>query len=78
MKGYERYGNKISESPESIRKRAQTAKNIQSQISIPKTTEIICSADIRIGRFIRFFKRSRVNYQLDGQASLRCVISKRL
>ncbi len=64
-----RYGNKISESPESIRKHVPTTRNIHSQIPSPKqqkssVVQICASGDSSV-----FFKRDRVNYPLDGQAS---------
>ena len=65
-----RYGNKISESPESIRKHVPTARNIHSQIPSPKqqkssAVQICASGDSSVLRIT-----------LEGQSLMRSAMSQ--
>ena len=79
-------GNKVSESSETIRKRVQTARNIQlarfakpgSRISTPylkgnngSSTDIICNADMRVAEIRQFCA-----LQAEGQSLMRSAMTQ--
>ena len=63
-------GNKLGESSETIRKRVQTARDIQNKrfAGIP---EVICNADMRIGEVRQFCA-----IQPEGQSLMRAAMSQ--
>ena len=70
-------GNKLGESSESIRKRVQTARDIQTQRyssirnSNIESSNIVCNADMRIGEVRQFCA-----LQPEGQSLMRAAMSQ--
>ena len=65
-------GNKVSETSESIRKRAQVARDIQNKhYTSGKTTDIVSNADMHIGEIRQFFQ-----LQPEGQSLMRSAMSQ--
>ena len=58
-------GNKLGETSETIRKRVQTARDIQNQ-RFANSTDIVCNADMRIGEVRQFCQ-----LQPEGQSLMR-------
>ena len=63
-------GNKLGETSETIRKRVQTARNIQNQ-RFANSTDIVCNADMRIGEVRQFCQ-----LQPEGQSLMRAAMSQ--
>ncbi len=63
-------GNKLGETSESIRKRVQTARDIQNQ-RFANSTDIVCNADMRIGEVRQFCQ-----LQPEGQNLMRAAMSQ--
>ncbi|MBN8579202.1 MAG: YifB family Mg chelatase-like AAA ATPase [Anaerolineae bacterium] len=63
-------GNKLGESSEAIRKRVQTARDIQNQ-RFANSTDIVCNADMRIGEVRQFCQ-----LQPEGQSLMRAAMSQ--
>ena len=63
-------GDRLGETSESIRKRVQAARDVQSQrfIGVP---DIICNADMRVGEIRQFCK-----LQDEGQSLMRAAMSQ--
>ena len=73
-------GNKLGESSETIRKRVQTARDIQhnrftnpstSSGQRPQSTDVLCNADMRIGEVRQFCQ-----LQPEGQSLMRSAMSQ--
>jgi magnesium chelatase family protein len=65
-------GDRLGESSESIRKRVQTARDIQNQrFSSNGSSDIVCNADMRIGEVRQFCK-----LQPEGQSLMRSAMSQ--
>ena len=70
-------GNKLGETSESIRKRVQTARDIQTQRysnhqnSNSESSSIVCNADMRIGEIRQFCQ-----LQAEGQSLMRAAMSQ--
>ena len=65
-------GNKVSETSESIRKRAQVARDIQNKhYTSGKTTDIVSNVDMRIGEIRQFCQ-----LQAEGQSLMRSAMSQ--
>ena len=68
---YERLSSdRLGESSESIRKRVQTARDIQNQ-RFNVSTDIVCNADMRIGEVRQF-----CSLQPEGQSLMRAAMSQ--
>ena len=63
-------GDRLGESSESIRKRVQTARDIQNS-RFTNSSEVICNADMRIGEVRQF-----CNLQPEGQSLMRAAMSQ--
>ena len=63
-------GNKLGETSETIRKRVQTARDIQNQ-RFANSTDIVCNADMRIGEVRQFCQ-----LQAEGQSLMRAAMSQ--
>ncbi len=63
-------GNKLGESSETIRKRVQSARDIQNQ-RFANSTDVVCNADMRIGEVRQFCK-----LQDEGQSLMRSAMSQ--
>jgi magnesium chelatase family protein len=65
-------GNKLGESSEAIRKRVQTARDIQNnRFSIGEARDVVCNADMRIGEVRQF-----CSLQPEGQSLMRAAMSQ--
>jgi magnesium chelatase family protein len=62
-------GDRLGESSESIRKRAQAARDIQQQRFSNGNSDIICNADMRVGEIRQFCK-----LQDEGQSLMRAAM----
>jgi magnesium chelatase family protein len=66
-------GNRLGETSESIRARVQAARDIQKKrFSSNGSSDIICNADMRVGKIRQFCKLQNVS-----QSSLRVVVTRR-
>jgi magnesium chelatase family protein len=63
-------GDRMGETSESIRKRVQAARNIQQQRFAGSQSDIICNADMRVGKIRQFRK-----LQEEGQSLMRVATS---
>ncbi|MFN8399696.1 MAG: ATP-binding protein [Anaerolineales bacterium] len=63
-------GDRLGESSESIRKRVQTARDIQNS-RFTNSSEVVCNADMRIGEVRQF-----CNLQPEGQSLMRAAMSQ--
>ena len=63
-------GNKLGETSETIRKRVQTARDIQNH-RFANSTDIVCNADMRIGEVRQFCQ-----LQPEGQSLMRAAMSQ--
>lgn len=67
-------GDRLGESSESIRKRVQTARDIQhrrfTNLQLP-ITDVLCNADMRIGEIRQFCK-----LQAEGQSLMRAAMTQ--
>ena len=63
-------GNKLGETSEAIRKRVQTARDIQKQ-RFANSTDIVCNADMRIGEV-----RQYCQLQPESQSLMRAAMSQ--
>ena len=63
-------GDRLGESSESIRKRVQTARDIQNS-RFTNSSEVICNADMRIGEVRQFCQ-----LQPEGQSLMRAAMSQ--
>ncbi|WKZ44338.1 MAG: hypothetical protein QY302_00940 [Anaerolineales bacterium] len=64
-------GDRLGESSESIRKRVQTARDIQLHRFTDSQSAIICNADMRVGEIRQFCK-----LQDEGQSLMRAAMSQ--
>ena len=65
-------GNKLGESSEAIRKRVQTARDIQNnRFSNGEARDVVCNADMRIGEVRQFCQ-----LQPEGQSLMRAAMSQ--
>ena len=65
-------GDRLGETSESIRKRVQTARDIQTQrYSNIESSNIVCNEDMRIGEVRQFCA-----LQLEGQSLMRAAMSQ--
>ncbi|MBK9602837.1 MAG: YifB family Mg chelatase-like AAA ATPase [Anaerolineales bacterium] len=65
-------GNKLGESSEAIRKRVQTARDIQNnRFSNGEAKDVVCNADMRIGEVRQFCQ-----LQPEGQSLMRAAMSQ--
>ena len=64
-------GDRMGETSESIRKRVQAARNIQQQRFASSQSDIICSADMRVGEIRQFCK-----LQDEGQSLMRSAMTQ--
>ena len=65
-------GNKLGESSEAIRKRVQTARDIQNnRFSNGEARNVVCNADMRIGEVRQFCQ-----LQPEGQSLMRAAMSQ--
>ena len=64
-------GDRMGETSESIRKRVQTARNIQQQRFSSSQSDIICNADMRVGEIRQFCK-----LQDEGQSLMRAAMTQ--
>jgi magnesium chelatase family protein len=63
-------GNKLGESSEIIRRRVQSARDIQNR-RFAHSTDIVCNADMRIGEVRQFCQ-----LQPEGQSLMRAAMSQ--
>jgi magnesium chelatase family protein len=65
-------GNKLGETSETIRKRVQTARDIQHhRFTCSQSTDVLCNADMRIGEVRQF-----CSLQPEGQSLMRAAMSQ--
>ncbi|MBI3153671.1 MAG: ATP-binding protein [Chloroflexi bacterium] len=65
-------GDRLGESSEAIRKRVQTARDIQhNRFTNSQSTDVLCNADMRIGEVRQFCK-----LQPEGQSLMRAAMSQ--